>query len=275
MKYALCNEVIREMSFAEQCAYCAELGYMGIELAPFTLDDEPHLLSTARRAEVRRTAEAAGIEIVSLHWLLVTPEGLSITDEDAAVRARTVEVLKALIEMCAEVGGKVLVHGSPAQRRLPLSGDQDAARQHGIDSLAALADTAQIAGVTYCIEALAPPEANFITSIAEAAEIVDTIASPAMRTMLDCCAARTESETRAELIDRWLPSGHIAHVQVNDANRRGPGQGDVEFHPVLAALERHGYDGVIAVEPFDYVPDGPGCAARAIGYLRGVEEGLK
>jgi hypothetical protein len=28
------------------------------------------------------------------------------------------------------------------------------------------------------------------------------------------------------------------------------------------------------VEPFDYVPDGPGAAARAIGYLRGVEEGM-
>ena len=29
------------------------------------------------------------------------------------------------------------------------------------------------------------------------------------------------------------------------------------------------YDGIVAVEPFDYVPDGLGCAARAIGYLRG------
>jgi hypothetical protein len=34
------------------------------------------------------------------------------------------------------------------------------------------------------------------------------------------------------------------------------------------------YDGIVAVEPFDYVPDGPGSAARAIGYLRGLVEGL-
>ncbi len=33
------------------------------------------------------------------------------------------------------------------------------------------------------------------------------------------------------------------------------------------------YDGIVAVEPFDYVPDGMGSAARAIGYLRGLEEG--
>jgi hypothetical protein len=27
-----------------------------------------------------------------------------------------------------------------------------------------------------------------------------------------------------------------------------------------------------AVEPFVYEPDGPSCAARAIGYLRGLQE---
>ena len=67
----------------------------------------------------------------------------------------------------------------------------------------------------------------------------------------------------------------IAHVQVNDRNRRGPGQGEQRFAPLFAALVRHGYAGDIAVEPFDYVPDGPGAAARAIGYLRGILEALE
>lgn len=273
MKYTLCNEVIREMSFAEQCEFCAALGYDGIELAPFTLGDEPHLMTVGQRTEVRRTAEAAGLEIASLHWLLVTPGGLSITDADDGVRARTVEIMRTLTEMCAELGGKALVHGSPEQRRLP-SGLEDEARKRGTDCFAAIAETAERAGVTYCIEPLAPSETNYINSLAEAVEIVDAIASPAVRTMLDCCAARTESESRAELIDRWLPSGHIAHIQVNDANLRGPGQGEVEFLPILSALKRNGYQGTIAVEPFDYHPDGPACAAHAIGYLRGVEEAL-
>ena len=34
------------------------------------------------------------------------------------------------------------------------------------------------------------------------------------------------------------------------------------------------YKGIVAVEPFDYVPDGMGSAARAIGYLKGIAEGL-
>ena len=76
------------------------------------------------------------------------------------------------------------------------------------------------------------------------------------------------------MLDRWLPTGRIAHVQVNDRNRRGPGEGEDRFAPVFAALQRAGYDGVVAVEPFKYVPDGPTCAARALGYVRGILEAL-
>jgi sugar phosphate isomerase/epimerase len=93
--------------------------------------------------------------------------------------------------------------------------------------------------------------------------------------MLDCSAAGgMEQETLAALVERWLPHGIIAHVQVNDRNRRGPGQGEQHFAPLFGALRRHAYAGDIAVEPFDYVPDGPAAAARAIGYLRGILEAL-
>ena len=87
-----------------------------------------------------------------------------------------------------------------------------------------------------------------------------------------------EAESIPALLSRWIRSGHVAHVQLNDPNRRGPGQGDLAFAPILErllALEAAGvYAGIVAVEPFDYVPDGPGCAARAIGYLSGIVEAL-
>ena len=274
MKIALCNEVIREMPFSQQCEFAAVLGYDGIELAPFTVSDTPHLLPEAERAALRRAAADAGVAVVSLHWLLLAPEGLSITSADAAVRAGTVDVMKRLIGLCHDLGGSAMVHGSPAQRNLP-DENPDEARDWAIDCFAQVAPEAEAAGVTYCIEALSTQETNFVTSIAEAAEIVDRIGSPAVRTMLDTCAAgKAEAEEPAALIDRWLPSGHIAHVQVNDSNHRGPGQGERAFTPVFAALQRHRYDGIVAVEPFEYVPDGPASAARAIGYIRGILEGL-
>ena len=274
MRIALCNEVLAPLPFARQCEVAAALGYQGLEVAPFTLGDAPHQLSAAERAGLRRAAQDAGIAVSGLHWLLRQPVGLSITSADAAVRARTLDTMRRQIALCAELGGAVLVHGSPAQRRLP-PGEEAAARQRGIEAFAAVAADAQAAGVTYCIEPLAPPEADFIHTVAQAAAIVQAIGRPGLRTMLDCCAAaRAEAEPVHAVLARWLPTGLLAHVQVNDPNLRGPGQGGLGFLTILRTLRQHGYAGWVAVEPFDYHPDGPASAARAIGYLRGLLEAL-
>jgi sugar phosphate isomerase/epimerase len=181
----------------------------------------------------------------------------------------------ALVEQCAELGGRYLVHGSPHQRRIDPGDTRAAALGRAQDCFAAVAERAEKAGLMYCIEPLASEQTPLINTLKEAALMVEAIGSRAVRSMLDCSAAgRMESAPLAALVDRWLPSGMIAHVQVNDRNRRGPGQGELRFAPLFAALKRHGYAGDIAVEPFDYVPDGPGAAARAIGYVRGILEAL-
>ncbi|WP_439576790.1 sugar phosphate isomerase/epimerase family protein [Elioraea sp.] len=275
MRFSLCNEVVRELPFAAQCDLAAALGYGGIELAPFTLGDEPHRLSAAAIAVLRRAASEAGIAITSLHWLLVAPAGLSITSDEMATRARTLDVIAGLVDLAAEIGATHLVHGSPAQRVLPDGPHRAAARARGIDAFAFAGERARDAGVVYCIEPLDRGQTAFVNTIEEAAGIVRAIGNPALRTMLDACSvATTETERLDALIARWLPTGLIAHVHLNDPNRRAPGQGALRFGPVLAALRAQGYTGTAAVEPFEYVPDGPGCAARAIGYLHGILETL-
>ena len=275
MRIALCNEVIAPMPFPAQCVYAAKLGYDGLEIAPYTLSDEPHRLGAAQIAAARSAAQDAGIAITGLHWLLVKPAGLSISTRDGAVRKRTIDVMLALIDQCAELGGRYLVHGSPHQRRVDPGETRAAALARAQESFAAVAGRAEKAGVVYCIEALSAEQTPLINTLEEAARIVQQINSPSIRSMLDCSAAgRMEKQPLAALVDRWLPQGVIAHVQLNDRNRQGPGQGQQKFAPLFAALRKHRYGGDVAVEPFDYVPDGPGAAARAIGYVRGVLEAL-
>jgi len=275
MKIALCNEVVAAMPFARQCEFAAALGYDGLEAAPFTFSDEPHLLGGSKAAELRRVSEAAGCPILGLHWLLVKPAGLSITTGDAAVRQRTIEVIRRLVALCAELGGRYLVHGSPAQRRLPEGLGADDARGWAEEAFALAGEAAAKAGVIYCVEPLAPRETNYLNSVGEAAALVERIGNPALRTMIDTSAAsQAEAQPVADLLDEWLPKGLIGHVQVNDRNRRGPGQGEDRFAPVFAVLRRHNYAGVVGIEPFDYVPDGPASAARAIGYVRGILEAI-
>jgi D-psicose/D-tagatose/L-ribulose 3-epimerase len=273
MRLSLCNEVVRELDFAAQCALARGLGYDGLELAPFTLSDEPHRLSPARRAELRRIASDCGLAITGLHWLLLTPDGLSITSPDAAVRARTIDVMRGLIGLCADLGGDVLVHGSPKQRRVAPGESQKTAQKRAADAFATIAEDARQAGVIYCIEPLARSETEVVNTVEEAVSIVRQVGNPALCTMIDtCAAAQSEAMPIAELIDRFLPGGEIAHIHLNDPNRRAPGQGELRFGPILEALARHSYAGVCGIEPFVYEPDGPTAAGRAIGYLQGLRE---
>ncbi len=276
MRIALCNEVIAPMPFPQQCEYAAKLGYDGLEIAPYTLSDEPHRLGSAQIAAARVAAEDAGVAVTGLHWLLLKPAGLSISSKDENVRKRTIDVMLAFIDQCAELGGRYLVHGSPHQRRVDPGETRAAAMARARDSFASIAERAQKAGVVYCIEPLSSEQTPLINTLDEASRLVEEIGSPAVRSMLDCSSAgRMEKEPLNALVDRWLPKGVIAHVQVNDRNRRGPGQGEQRFAPLFASLKRHGYRGDVAVEPFDYVPDGPGAAARAIGYIKGIMEALE
>ncbi len=272
MKFTLCNEVLRELPFAAQASMAAALGYRGLEPAPFTFGEDAYRMPKAQRAELQRMAADAGIAISGIHWLLAAPAGLSITSADAAVRARTLDIMRHLVEFCADLGGEYLVHGSPGQR---MTAGDPAARRRGEEAFGLIAPIAAAAGLRYCIEPLAPPDADFINTVAEAASIVRRIANPALLTMLDASAVGNgEARDMASLLGEWLPTGLIGHVHLNDRNRRGPGQGADRFGPVLAALRANRYGDWIGIEPFDYVPDGPTSAARAIGYLSGLLETL-
>jgi D-psicose/D-tagatose/L-ribulose 3-epimerase len=269
VKLSLCNEVIRKLSFERQCVLAAGLGYHGLEVAPFTLGDDAWRMPASRRAELRRACTDAGIAVSGLHWLLAAPTGLSITTSDRTLWQKSVEVLRGSVELCADLGGDYLVHGSPAQRRIVEAGDG----QRAEEAWRIAASEAGQAGVTYCLEPLARPDCNFVNTLAEAAEVVRRNGNPAFGLMVDTLAAGLEeSEPVSDAIRRWMPSGLMAHVQFNDRSKRGPGQGDDRFAPVVKALRETGYGGWVAMEPFVYEPDGPTCAARMIGYVAGLLE---
>ena len=272
---ALCNEVVRELTFERQCDLAARLGYDALEVAPFTLTDDPRRVTDVQLAVWRRQAEGAGVRVSSLHWLLMAPEGLSITSADQGVRSATLEVIAALVDMCAALGGSVLVHGSPRQRELSAEDPAgDAAR--GEEAFAFAARAAERAGVTYCIEPLSRAETRYVNTVAEAESVVAAVGSPALRTMVDTRAARLAEEGPVEaVLERGLRAGTVAHVHVNDSSGVGPGQGHDGFAGVFEVLLAEGYAGTVAVEPFEYVPDGPGAAARAAGYVDGLLEALR
>jgi sugar phosphate isomerase/epimerase len=266
MKFAICNETFQGWEWERTCRYVAELGYGGIEIAPFTLAEDVRSISQDRRCEIRDIARDSGLEIVGLHWLLVSPKGLSMTGPDAESRRRTSDYVTALVDFCGDVGGRTMVFGSPAQRRIADGETREIAEQRFVEAIRPALNRAAERGITICLEPLPQPEANYLLTLAEAAALMTCLDHPAARTIFDVKSASSEGATLPNLIREFAP--HIAHVHANDSNRRGPGFGETDFRPILATLQDMGYSGYVSVEVFDYSPDPETIATESLRYLR-------
>ena len=268
MKFSVCNELFEGWATERVFRTAAELGYEGVEIAPFTLADSVEEISLARRKEIARTAKAAGVEIVGLHWLLVKPPGMYINHPDEAIRRRTRDYLDSLIRFCGDLGGRVLIFGSPKQRDVYEGLTYDQAWDYARETFAHCADTAVDSGVYLCIEALAKRETEFINTITEAVRMVNEVGKPHFRAMIDIKAILDDGRPLPEIIEEAAP--YAMHVHANDASGRGPGMGDTDFVPIAAALRKIGYDGYVSVEVFDYKPDPVTIARESIEYLKKV-----
>jgi sugar phosphate isomerase/epimerase len=273
MKLAVCNEFFEGWKIEKVFNYAAEIGCEGVEIAPFTLADNVNRISSARRKNIRKAAERAGVEIVGLHWLLARPQGLYLTHPDKDIRKKTQDYIKALINFCGDLGGKVMIHGSPAQRNIQKGWDRNECWKYMVDVFAGCTSTMKKNDVTYCIEALTQKETNILNSIGEAKRLIGDIDHPNFQTMVDTKAAVAEDKPHVDVIAEAGKA--MRHVHVNDPNLRGPGFGDLDFGPILRALKDRAYAGYVSVEVFNFKPDPQTIAARSIGYLRGILEGLK
>ncbi len=259
MKLAICNETFQDWPFEKAFAFAADCGYTGIEIAPFTMAPYATQIPPSRRAEVRRQAEDAGLEVVGLHWLLAKTEGFHVTSPDAEVRRRTADYLKELVQLCVDLGGKVMVFGSPQQRNLLPGVSHDQALEYAADVFHRLLPALEANEVVVALEPLGPQETTFLVTTAEAVALAERIGSPQVRLHLDCKAMATEPIPPADLIRRYHQL--MAHFHANDPNRQGPGMGQLDMRPILEALGEVDYRGWVSVEVFDYSP-GVECLAR-------------
>ena len=266
MKFALCNEMFEERPLEEAVEVAARLGYQGLELAPFTLARDVRDLPAEELHRVRRVVEGAGLEVVGLHWLLASPPDLHIAHVNPMVFERTRSFFLSLIDVCAELGGRVMVLGSPEQRSIEPGWDGPSTRRRAAGFLRSILPRAAERGVTICLEPLSPGETNFLTTHTEALELIEEINHPNCRLILDVKAMSTERTPTPDIIRR--SASHLAHVHANDANRRGPGSGDTDFVPILGALGEVGYEGYLSVEVFHFDPDPETIARESIDCLR-------
>ena len=273
-RQAICNEAFEKWDFAEACRTMKQLGYDGIEIAPFTLAEKPLDLSPARRREIKDIMTSEGLEFVGLHWIMVSPKGLHVTTPDTELRQRSWQHIRDLVDLCADLGPNgVMVFGSPKQRSTTGGLSVGEATKNYVDGLAALAPHAEERDVKILIEALPVEQSDVVTTLDEAVAHVRSIGSAAIWTMFDTHNAVNETEPHADLIEKNFP--WIRHIHVNETDGRHPGTGDYDFVSIFQRLRKLDYRGWISMEAFDFTPGADVLAKQSIEYLKlKIEEGL-
>lgn len=267
-RYALCNELFGSLASPHVFGQIKQLGYDGLEIAPFTLGDDPAGLTISERRMLSQGMKNAGLDFVGLHWLLAAPPGLHATTPDQIVRERTWEYIARLVDLTADLsegGGGVMVFGSPKQRSTVDGTTPEECKKRYTEHLSKVAPYAQERGVKILVEALPVGQSDVITSIQEAATIVDQIGSPAVQTMFDVHNAIDETESHRALIQKYAPK--IAHVHVNENDGREPGTGSYPFGELSVALRAISYNGWVSLEVFDFSRDPATVAGNAIKFL--------
>ncbi|MDB6153686.1 MAG: D-tagatose 3-epimerase [Chthoniobacteraceae bacterium] len=268
MLFGICNEIFKEWKLGDTFNYAAKAGYDLVEIAPFTIAKDVNHISAAERVTIRETAARSGIGISGLHWVLVQAEGMYLTHTDREVRQRTGRYFVDLVDCCADLGGNRIIVGSPKQRDLLPGVTYEQAWTWATDCFRDAVRQAEDRGVVICLEPLAPSETNFVNTAEEGIRFAEQFQSPAMSIILDVKAMCSEQKPIPQIIRE--SAGRFAYFHANDVNLKGPGFGEIDFHPIAAALREVHYDDVVSVEVFKFEEGPEVIATQSIAYLRQV-----
>ncbi len=248
MRYAVCNELFGSLPLETCCELAAEYGFEGLELAPFTLTDNPRELGPSQRKRIRSTLTETGLQFVGLHWLLVAPEDLHLTTANHKIRQKSWDHMKYLIELCADLGGGVMVLGAGKKRNV-VGTTAESARRYLQQGLQALAPFAEQGNTKILVEPLSASITDMINTLSEAEALIETVGHPSIGGIFDFHNCTEESLSWPQLIHGYRQI--IDHVHLNEKDGGYPGSGASDFLPAFKALTEINYAGWVSLEVFD------------------------
>ena len=186
-------------------------------------------------AAVRTAWLERGIDIVAMQSLLFGTTGLNMFGPPA-VQEAMLDHLARVLRIGAGLGARRLVFGSPKNRdRQGI--DIGTAMARGVDFFRRLGERASAAGCIVCLEANpAAYGCNFMTTTAEAAEVVRLTVHPAIRLQFDLGTVTANGEDAAELLQHHHDL--IGHVHISEPGLKPLGSSDADHAHYGALLRR-------------------------------------
>ncbi|MFK8905529.1 sugar phosphate isomerase/epimerase family protein [Streptomyces sp. YS-3] len=269
---------LTDLRLDDALALLADLGYEGVGL---TLD-HMHLDPLApglgeRTAAVARRLGELGLDVTvetGARYVLDPrrKHGPSLLDPDPRARARRTELLVTAVRVAADLGAHAVHCFSGIT---PAGLDDDTAWKLLGEALEPVLDAASQSGVPLAIE---PEPGHLLATLADFHRLRAQLGDPEpLGLTLDIGHCQClEPLPPAECVRAAAP--WLRHVQIEDM-RRGVhehlpfGDGEIDFPPVLAALDATGYRGLTVVELPRHSHAGPEQARRSMEFLRPLGTG--
>jgi sugar phosphate isomerase/epimerase len=216
-------------------------------------------------AELRALLETSGLTVSAVATgQACLADGLCLAATDKNVRAAAVERFVAQIALAAEFDAAVILGG--VRGRLVASGaERERRHAEAVEAIRECAAAAAASGVAVMLEPINRYEIDFVRTAEEGLALIEEVASPALRLLLDSFHMNIEERSMAAAIRR--AGDLLGYVHLADSNRHAPGQGHVDFGEVFEALDEVGYQGPLVSEILP-LPDDLTAARHAAEFLR-------
>ncbi|WDZ82437.1 sugar phosphate isomerase/epimerase family protein [Micromonospora cathayae] len=261
MKVAISNIAWQPADDEKVADLLRHAGVAGLEVAPTRIWPDLAAVSLDQAHTYGRSWARAGLPVVAAQSLLYGRPDLTLFGPE---QEEFVAYLCRVIDLCAAMGATALVFGSPRNRQrhgLPV----EAADRIAVDVFGRLAERANAAGASLCLEANpAVYGADYLLRAAEAAALVVAVDSPGLRLHLDTACMALAGDDASACVHRFAPLLRHAHLSEPDLAAVGtPDRGHADF---VAALRAVDYDRYLSVEMRPAQGDRVAAVERAVRY---------
>jgi 5-keto-L-gluconate epimerase len=256
----------------------AHVGFDGVEITVM-YHAIPSETSPQRRKEIKQYIAKTGLQVSALHFIF--PSGLKMAAEEAGERQKVVDHMVSVMQLSADLEAPVVVVGGGGLRSIPDGMDPTVGLDRVLGVFEQAARRSEALGVTMGFEALNRYETSLGHTLAECCGYVERINSPILKVVGDTFHMNIEEGSLPAAIRSAGP--RLAHLHLPDSHRLAPGEGHIDFPPILQALRDIRYTGFVSFEFFWisprllYLPTFEACEAevvRGLAYLKkiGVRE---
>jgi len=239
IRLGLSNLAFKDESLASALEPCAAFGFSAFEIAPALIWPDPAASRPRQRAEVRRMVEDAGLEIAALQSVLFAQPQLQLFESDQT-RRRMADYLKAVIDLCRDLGAGILSFGA-WRNRLRGGREMDEAMDIAATFFSGVARSACQAGVVICFEPLsADYGCDFVRNGAEGLALVERVNQDSFKLLLDTGNALLNGIDPKEEIRR--AGSRIGHIHLNAPRLEPPAlSGQAGIRETLEEIGYRGY----------------------------------